>query len=171
MKHSVLRILALSFALLILSVTFAACGGDNDTGLVFKSGDTEIAIGAKADPIVQSLGTPDSKSESPSCGFPGTDYLYLYQSKGLRISTTPDESGASVVCKIELMSDLVSTPEGLKIGMSADAAKTAMNGTDASLEAAGENLIYTAGNMRLRVNCVGGSVTAITYISLDKDNA
>ena len=74
----------------------------------------------------------------------------------------------SVICKIELMSDLVSTPEGLKIGMTADDAKAAMNDSGAALETNGENLVYTSGDMKLIVACSAGSVTAITYVSLDK---
>ena len=162
MKSTTLRTLAAVLAILTLTLCFAACdSGSSDKGYVFKANGSEIALGDMEDDVLAALGTPVSETSSASCGgFEGKDYVYSY--KGFRVSTTPAANG-QVVCKIELTDDSVKTPEGLYIGMSRADAESAMSGKTA--ETVGENLVYTAGDVKLQVVFRDGSVSGILYVA------
>ncbi len=153
----------LTLALLLLSlllVSLAACGGSSSAYVFKNASGVEIAIGATADTTIDRLGDYISCNESASCGgIEGMDRVYTYL--GYRVSTTPSEKG-DVICKIELTDDSLSTPEGLTVGMTVEAAKEAMSGKGTA-ETVGENLVYAAEGMKLQVVCRGGYVIGILY--------
>ena len=159
-----LRILALTLALVALTLCFAACGdkGGSDTKLVFVTpNNVTLAVGAPADKAVTTLGDWISMNSSDSCGgFQGKDYLYTYH--GFRMSTTPAKDG-QIICKVELTDDSVKTPQGLYIGMSRADAEAAMKGF--SSEKVGDNLVYTSGSVKLQVVFRDGTVSGIIYVA------
>ena len=159
-----LRILALTLALVALTLCFAACGdkGGSDTKLVFVTpNNVTLAVGAPADKAVTTLGDWISMNSSDSCGgFQGKDYLYTYH--GFRMSTTPAKDG-QIICKVELTDDSVKTPQGLYIGMSRADAEAAMKGF--SSEKVGDNLVYTSGSVKLQVVFRGDSISGISSVA------
>ena len=161
MKTTTLRILAALLAILSLTLCFVACDGGSDSTLYFSANGTKIAIGADADDVIGKLGTPANQTSSASCGgFEGLDYVYTYG--GYRVSTTPAKDG-QIICKVELTDDSVKTPEGLYIGMTRADAETAMKGHTA--ESVGDNLVYTAGDVKLQVVFRDGTVSGIVYVA------
>lgn len=162
MKHSI-RILSAVCAVLMLTLSFAACTGKgNTTELTFTSpAGVSVPMGADADPIIEALGRWATMNYSDSCGgFQGKDYIYTYS--GFRVSTTPDKNG-QIICRVELIDDSVRTPEGLYIGMSRADAETAMKGFTA--ETVGDNLAYTAGSTKLQVSFRDGAIVGIVYVA------
>ncbi len=160
MKHLFVRIMSVALAFLMLAAAATACAGGGADRLSFKApGNVEITVGAAADGIISKLGTPLSVHESPSCGLPGTDYVYAYA--GYRVKTTPGGNG-NVICQIELTDDSLKTPEGLYIGMPAEEAKTAMNGKG-TISAVGEGFSCTRSDSILTVTVRGGVVTGLSY--------
>ena len=159
-----LRILSVAFAILMLSLTLAACasGGNSDSDLVFTSPNgVTIEVGAPADKAVTTLGDWVTMNSSDSCGgFQGKDYVYTY--KGFRMSTTPAKDG-QIICKLELTDDSVKTPQGLYIGMSRADAETAMKGFTS--EKVGDNLVYTSGSVKLQVVFRNDAVSGIVYVA------
>ena len=161
MKTVILRTLALALAALTLVFCFAACDSGSDAELYFSSNGTKIAIGDGSDAIISKLGTPVSETSSESCGgFEGKDYVYTY--KGFRVSTTPAKDG-QIICKVELTDDSVKTPEGLYIGMTRENAESAMKSHTA--ESVGDNLVYTAGSVKLQIIFRDGNVSGIIYVA------
>ena len=161
MKTTTLRILAALMAILSLSLCLIACDGGSEADLYFSAGGVKVAIGDAADGVIAQLGTPASESSSASCGgFEGLDYVYTYG--GYRVSTTPAKDG-QIICKVELIDDSVKTPEGLYIGMSRADAESAMSGKTS--ETVGDNLVYTAGGVKLQVIFRDGSVAGIVYVA------
>ena len=161
MKITTLRILAALLAILSLTLCFTACDGGSDSDLYFSANGVKVAIGDAADSVIAQLGTPASESSSASCGgFEGLDYVYTYS--GYRVSTTPAKDG-QIICKVELIDDSVKTPEGLYIGMSRADAESAMSGKTS--ETVGDNLVYTAGDVKLQVIFRDGTVAGIVYVA------
>ena len=159
-----LRILSVALAILMLSLSLAACASTGNSGsdLVFTSPNgVTIAVGAPADKAVTSLGDWLSMNSSDSCGgFSGKDYIYTYN--GFRMSTTPSKDG-QIICKIELTDDSVKTPQGLYIGMSRADAEKAMKGF--SSEKVSDNLVYTSGATKLQVVFRDDAVSGIVYVA------
>ena len=159
-----LRILSLTLALLALTLCFAACGdkGGSASDLVFVTPNgVTLTIGGPAADAVTTLGDWVSMNSSDSCGgFSGKDYLYTYH--GFRMSTTPAKDG-QIICKVELTDDSVKTPEGLYIGMTREDAESAMKSHTA--ESVGDNLVYTAGSVKLQIIFRDGNVSGIIYVA------
>jgi hypothetical protein len=120
---------------------------------------TKITLGGAADATISALGTPQSKRKGKNCGNHGYQVEYAYTS--LYIYVLETESG-NTVDQIEFRDDLVSTPEGVCIGMSkADViAKCGAASTETAV-----SLIYTSGKLHLSVGLdSNGTVSKIAYI-------
>ncbi len=162
MKKMFLRALILTLALAAMALPLLSCSSESIVeGFTFKNAaGVEIAIG-DSDKVIPQLGDYLGKDESASCGgIPGKDRVYTYEH--FRVKTTPAENG-DVICQIELTDDSVKTPEGLYIGMSVEAAKTAMSGKG-TYAASGEGFSCTKGNTKLQVSARGGVITGIAYL-------
>ncbi len=163
MKSFALRIFSLVLALVSLTLPLAACsGGTSEKGYVFVlPTGVELAVGASGTKAIAALGEASSKTEKFTCynGKDGTEYIYAYPH--FRI-TTVKTATVDLILTIELVDDFCKTPEGLYIGMSADAAKTAMSGKGTP-EMAGESMIFKKGGTKLQVSVSGGTVTGIYY--------
>ena len=121
----------------------------------------EIAIDAKAAPILSALGKEILYEESPSCAFEGLDKLYVYQ--GFRIKTYP-LNGKDYVYSIELMDDSITTPEGIMIG-SETAAVSATYGTPSEQNESA--MRFTSDSTVLQILFRDGKVTNIQYLKKD----
>ena len=157
-----LRILSVTFALLLLALCFVACDKGSASGLAFKTADgVTVTIGTDAEPILAQLGDAVSVNSSESCGgFAGKDYVYTF--KGFRVSTTPAEK-YQMICKVEVIDDSVKTPEGLYIGMSRTDAEAAMSAFTS--ESVGGNLVYASGSTKLQVVFRDDCVSGIIYVA------
>ncbi len=129
------------------------------TGYTFEDAGTEVAIGVKAEPVIDALGEPLSSFEAESCAFGDLDKTWTYN--GYTINTYQTDE-VDYIYDILLTSDSVSTPEGVSIGDSVDAVKEAYGDPEEEDEA---QLVYRKGDMRLIFLVDGGSVTSIDYQS------
>jgi predicted small lipoprotein YifL len=159
-----LRTLALLLASLTLVLCLAACGGKGGSAsnLEFKSPDgVAVPMNAESAPIIEALGKWISMNASDSCGgFQGKDYRYAYN--GFNVYTTPALK-SQVICKVEITDDSITTPQGLRIGMSRADVEKAMASFTA--EQVGDNLAYTMNGTKLQVVFRDGTVTGIIYVA------
>ena len=90
-----------------------------EDALNFTVGENNVKItpNLEAKPVIEALGEPLEYIESPSCGFEGMDKTYKYN--GFVIDTVT-LSGTEFIYVVQITNDLVTTPEGVYVGMSAD---------------------------------------------------
>ncbi len=136
----------------------------NLTGYIFETQGTSgmISIGVDMDAalVIQSLGEADSYFEAPSCAFQGIDKMYTYSH--FEIDTYPD-GDTDKISMILFLDDLVSTPEGVCIGMSKEDMEKAY-GTD--YEVSSGFYRYTKDNMKLSFFIENEEITSIEYDSM-----
>ncbi len=123
----------------------------------FKSGSTEIAVGANVGPILEKLGAYSDYYESPSCYFTGMDKIYIYG--GFELHTYPD-GGKDYIYLIRLYDDTVATAEGVRIGSSKSDVTKAYGDADT---ATNTSLIYKCDGIYMEFFLEGGSVVEIQY--------
>ena len=153
------RVLALSIALVCV-IFVCSCDGakkEDAQQYVFRYNGVDISCHADMSEIISRIGQPISYSASPSCAAVGEDKLYTYG--GFRIVTCPDGE-IDRICRIELRSDLVSTPEGAAVGMS-ETEVISIYGEGFEKNAPG--LSYSSDNCRLRILLRDGTVTGVIY--------
>ncbi len=133
-----------------------------DNRFYYAQDDKRITIGDKAEEVLEKLGAYTSEFTSVSCAFEGEDHFYVYGSS-LQICTS-QVKGKEVLTSIQLLDDLVETPEGIKIGDSAEAVAKAYKATDS-------NGVYTmkCNVVKLTIVTKNGEVISITY-SVNEDN-
>ena len=162
----------LILAALCLVVSLVACDsgkgttGDTDAntdkgGVSYyvSVGGTKITLGGASDATISALGEPQSKSELGNCGGLGSQVKYTYPSVYVYVLQT--DSG-NTVDQIEFRDDLVSTPEGVCIGMS-KADVIAQCGEASTATAV--SLTYTSGKLNLSIGLdANGTVNKIAYI-------
>lgn len=136
----------------------------NLTGYIFEaqgiSGMISIGVDMDASSVIQGLGEPDSYFEAPSCAFQGIDKMYTYSH--FEIDTYPD-GDMDKISMILFLDDLVSTPEGICIGMTKEDMEKAY-GTD--YEVSSGFYRYTKDNMKLSFIIEDGEITSIEYDSM-----
>lgn len=160
MKH-MNKWMTLTLALLACLTLFVGCGESQKTEYRFKAGEVTLTPGTNAAEPLAALGTPQSYSESGSCGgIEGLDKVYVYN--GFTVRTTPGMEGAKVVDiinSVTLNDDSVSTPEGLRVGSTRDAVVSALgSGTETA-----DSLVYSGAGTRLTFSLRDGKVTGIRY--------
>lgn len=116
----------------------------------------EIAISAQSDPIVAQLGEPKSKFDAPSCAFSGTSYTYTFDN--FTLETYPEDN-TNKVYAVTLL-DGAATPEGLKIGDSAEDVKTVCGEPGRSTDA---YMMYQSEDKALQFFLESGKVSSIVY--------
>ena len=152
MKKTVSILLVLSTLALLL----CSCGAMNGGGFSFKAKGVTMTPNANAADAVNALGDPISYNESPSCAFTGTDKVYVYN--GFMLYTYP-KNNTDYILKINLTSDSVSTPEGIKIGSTKSAVVSAYGEGSSS----GSVITYTKGKTQLKITFNGETVKGISY--------
>ncbi|MBQ4381541.1 MAG: hypothetical protein II794_02240 [Oscillospiraceae bacterium] len=163
-KLSILVVLVLCLALL------AACSdntsGENKPagkvtygdGYVFTYKNVNMSPDAPAKEVIDAIPEKYEYFEAASCAFEGLDKTYTYPH--IEVDTYPGDVDRIVA--IYLRDDLVSTPEGLKIGDSKEAMER-IYGTGYTVN--GIEYTYAKGSMSLRLHVEDGKVTYICYAS------
>lgn len=96
-----------------------------DNALSFTANNVKITPNLEAKPIIEALGEPLEYSESASCGFEDLDRTYKYN--GFVIDTVTIQ-GKEYIYIVQIINDMISTPEGVTIGMSLNEIKAAYEG-------------------------------------------
>ncbi len=182
-----IRIIAALTALLAV-IALAACGTETDAGAPadstlpppvqttdapepadsappavygFTAGEAFLYPGA--DPaLLAALGEPQDKLEAKSCVHEGYDRVYYYA--GFEVNTQPTADGREVIVSVYLTDDSVTTAEGIRIGDTTDAVKSAYG--EAGAEAGVYTYTKTDGGVATKVNFIvdaEGYVTSIYY--------
>lgn len=133
----------------------------------FSSGDLSVSInGVRMRPNTawssysDSLGSPSSVTQAPSCHFDGMDNIYEYG--GFSIYTYRS-GGEDYVYDIEISSSSIATDKGIRVGSSADDVLAAYGDgyatySDAMIE-------YRSGSQSLYFSLSGGTVSLIEFYS------
>lgn len=170
MKKFLMTVLAL-----VLVLSLCACGGDNGgdpttppaqnntttdspIGYAMKVNGTSFGVGMDAQKVVEKLGACEPVV-TESCGdMGGNDYEYAYQDY---IVYANDGTGAVRIYCVEIISDLVATPENVTIGDTAEDVKGVYG--DPTTESS-TSLIYEKDGMQLIFITEDGGVTSIQYL-------
>ena len=154
---SKLKIAAIAF---ILSILLSGCAdkvGGEAAEYRFNFGGVEIAVGEDADKTVAALGEPIKRRSASSCAGVGVDEMYVYA--GFRLIALRTDKGAEI-STVELTSDAVATPEGVRIGESEERL-IEIYGEGKDL---GGGVEYSCGNTTLRFTTLNGRITGIKYL-------
>ena len=164
-----LRFICLALALMCV-VFCAACGGDDTSGdnegnsefdtFYVKFDNVSIKLGDKADGVIASLGEAQSRTEIGDCGGLGAQVKYTYASFDLYVLES--KTDGNIIDQITFRDDIITTPEGVYIGMTAADAKTKLGDPTSSTDKA---LLYTDGKYTLKLTIEGDAVTEINYIT------
>lgn len=136
-------------------------------GYIFKtdglSGTVSMTADIDSEPVIKALGEPESYFEAPSCAFQGIDKIYTYAHFEIN---TYQEGGKDKISMILFKDDLVSTTEGIYIGMTKEDMERAY-GTD--YEMINASCIYKKDNMKLVFILTDGTISYIEYSSMKLD--
>lgn len=86
------------------------------SGYVFSHNNVDFTVDMEADVVITALGEPTSYYEVPSCAFEGLEKIYDYTSFEI---TTYEVDDVDYIANIYLKDDLVTTPEGISLYMTA----------------------------------------------------
>ncbi len=165
-----LRIAALVLTMIMLA-GLCACNdesketeqGENKTDgvsyhIVYNG--TRVALGAKADGVIEKLGTPQDTREIGDCGGLGALVKYSYSS--IEVYVLESKTDGNIIDQIVLRDDLAETAEGVCIGMSTEDAKQKLGEPSASSDM---SLTYESDKYALKLTLDGGNVTGIDYLT------
>lgn len=159
------KILCVAIALLC-ALGLVACkdkAAETGSGVAFyvEYNGTKIELGAKADKIIESLGEPQSVREIGDCGGLGAQVKYSYPS--FYVYVLESDAKGNIIDQITFRDDVVTTPEGVYIGMSAEQAKQKLGEPSAQSDTA---LEYQKDSFLLRLVIKGGAVEQIDYMTV-----
>lgn len=165
MKRIMLAVLAV---LMLLPLT--ACGKSNNANWNdFTSGGVTLKVNEKCADALKSLEASCSRtSVTASCWKKvGDDVVYEYQKLGFRLNTYREKENDpnELLRSIEIYTDNAKTPEGIRIGSTAEAARETY-GTPTRED--GSVLTYAGKNAELQLTIEGGKVKKICYFSTVK---
>lgn len=140
----------------------------SQSGYMFKtdgiSGSISLTVDMVAAPVINALGEPKSYFEAPSCAFMGVDKIYTYSH--FEIDTYPD-GGTDKISMILFLDDLVTTPEGICIGMTIDDIKRVYGNGYEEVNGA---YVYKKNNTKLTFLVKNGEISSIEYTSMVLEN-
>ena len=121
------------------------------------------ALPANADfaPLLAYLGEPASYFEAESCAFEGLDKTYTYDA--VEIVTYPD-GDVDRISTVRILTDAVSTPEGVTIGSTPEDV-TAAYGEE--YDTIGQQYAYEDGDCLLSVLFQDGKAISVEYTALN----
>lgn len=166
-----IRAICLTLALVCMMLAVAcnddtagesSVGGADDSGvkLYVEYNGVTVKMGAAADDVIKALGEPQKKTEIGDCGGLGALVKYSYAS--VEIYVVESKDNGNVIDQITLRDDIVTTPEGVAIGMSTAEAKSALGEPDSATDKA---LEYKNGKYVLKISLDGDTVNGINYIT------
>jgi hypothetical protein len=128
-------------------------------GFAFEANGISIPMHAKAAPILEKLGKPQSYFESQACAFPGLNKIYQYSSFDVYAY---EKDGVDYIASVILFDDTVATEEGV----------TLFNKKSDVIKAYGDKFtnnlnlyVYDQGNSQLRFVIEKDQVTSIEYLA------
>ena len=86
-------------------------------GFMLEYENTKIYMNENMAEVLDKLGEPRRKFESPSCAFDGTDLIFSYP--GFEIYTYPEDNN-DYIHQINFRDDSITTPEGIYLGSTKD---------------------------------------------------
>ena len=108
------KILILTLALMmVLSIVACSGGNSGSKAYVFSYKGEDLKIDDKAQDVLDAIGTPLQSQELGTCGIGDKDKLFVYQD--FRVETY-QMKGVDYFYRISLLTDQVSTKEGVSIG-------------------------------------------------------
>ena len=158
------KIIAIILAIVCLAC-LAACGEDGGKtdgfdSFFVKYNGVEIKLGAKADSVLDGLGEAQSKTEIGDCGGLGAQVKYSYASFDLYVLEV--KGGDSIVDQITFRDDIITTPEGVYLGMTLDEAEGLLGEPTTKTDKAA---LYSDGTYTLKLSVADGVITEINYIT------
>ena len=154
--------------LLVLAFALVACGEEEtpkEEGkaeiytLTYKG--TNLTLGADANGVLSALGAYQSKTEIGDCGGLGAQVKYSYPS--FYVYVLESDAKGNIIDQITFRDDVVTTPEGVYIGMSAEQAKQKLGEPSAQSDTA---LEYQKDSFLLRLVIKDGAVEQIDYMTV-----
>lgn len=119
-----------------------------------------LPVNADFAPILAYLGEPANYFEAESCAFEGLDKTYTYDA--VEIVTYPDED-VDRISNVRILTNEVSTPEGITIGASPEDV-TAAYGED--FDTFGQQYSYEDGDCLFSVLFQDGKAISVEYMAL-----
>ncbi len=110
-------------AVTALSMSVCAWAAEKKTAYTFTADKVQMAVGAEAKPVLDSLGKAKETKTLTNCANGGKDKVYVYDSFDLY--TTQNDKKTTVIQSIVLKGDKVSTEEGVKLGQTPKEVKAA----------------------------------------------
>lgn len=127
---------------------------------VFLSDGVEIIPKEFYAPISANLPSPYETGEAPSCAFEGLDTLYRFEGYDIQCGLI---RGEEVITGVFFVDETVSTPEGMKIGMSVEE-MIDIYGTDFSEDFS--KYTYSDGEVELIFVSEDNEIISISYLGL-----
>ncbi|MBO7310167.1 MAG: hypothetical protein J6U86_02095 [Clostridia bacterium] len=134
---------------------------DDSVSYYVEYNGVRIELGASADEIINALGEYKDKREIGDCGGLGSQVKYSYSS--FEVYVLESKANGNVIDQITFRDDLLSTPEGVYIGMSVADAKAKLGEPTASKDASIE---YVDGSKLLMLGIKDGVVSEIDYMTI-----
>ncbi len=128
---------------------------------VLVYGGCTLPMNADFAPLLAYLGEPASYFEAESCAFDGLDKTYTYD--GVEINTYPDDD-IDRVSSIRILTDAVSTPEGITIGSTPEEVTAAYGD---GYDAVGQQYTYEDGDCLLSILFQDGRAISVEYAALN----
>ena len=160
MKKILCFVIALVCALGLASCKDKASETDSAVAFYVEYNGAKIELGAQADKIIERLGEPQSVREIGDCGGLGAQVKYSYPS--LYVYVLESNTKGNVIDQITFRDDVVITPEGVYIGMSAEDAKQKLGEPTAQSDT---SLEYVKGSFILRLVIKNSAVEQIDYMT------
>lgn len=159
------KIISLMLAVLTLCL-LASCAEETPEGSSFRPfavGNVTVTLDAEADGIIGALGEPKAFAETGSCYGDGKDKVYQYTSYKIM---TYSKAGKDYILSVEIYDDAddtVATPEGIRVGDSAESV-TARHGTPDSQNDLQIAYLDSENGAKLQFLLRDGKVTNIQYL-------
>ena len=163
-----LRSICVVLAILCLCACAVSCNSSTDNGkndgestkFYVEYKDTKITLGAPADSIIAALGQAQNRVEIGDCGGLGAQVKYSYPSVDVYVLESKEDG--SVIDQISFKDDVISTPEGVFIGMEVSKAKGILGTPDKESD---KSMEYGDGKYALVIGFADGKVNRIDYLS------
>ena len=120
-----------------------------------------LPMNADFAPLLAYLGEPANYFEAESCAFEGMDKTYTYDA--VEVITYPDDS-VDRVSSVRILTNAVSTPEGITIGSTQEEVVAAYGD---GYDAVGQQYSYENGDCILSVLFQDGKAISVEYAALN----
>lgn len=143
-----------------VGMTAAAYGAEKKTEYKFTYDNNQYQIGMEAKAAMDKLGKSGSSRDVNNCSNGYVNKAYMYGDKDFEVYIE-QVNGKEIVASITLLTDKVSTEEGLKVG---DDASQVLKAYPDSKKGLGS---YSAvlGSTKLYIKMKGDKVTYISYLT------